>query len=177
MWVDVETTGLDPTFHQLLEIAVVVTNSSLRPLGSYSSVVHWTELVSMVPKVREMHLLNGLLDEVYMGGKTLTMINADILSMFTELGVNRDSPLAGSSVHFDRRWLVAFLPNVESWVHYRNMDVSTLKEMAMRWLPDHQEWQRSDAHRALSDIHNSINELRYYRSRMGMAARKEEVAT
>jgi oligoribonuclease len=172
VWCDVETTGLSHEWDQVLEVAFVVTDSDLEILGAYTEVVHWPELVSMKPVVREMHTRTGLLDEVYMGGKALSEISDEVIAFLKRNAVTDRSPLAGSTVHFDRGFIKRDMPEVLAMIHYRNLDVSSLKELIKRWHPG-AEWKKADRHRALPDILDSIKELNHYRRVFGLDARGE----
>lgn len=171
VWIDTETTGLNPSRDDLLEVAVVITNPNLQVVGEpYDAVVEqWSVgyLKKMNDFVVRMHTENGLIDDIRNGKtKNVSEIESDVLSLFGEYGVNGNSPLAGSSVHFDRQVLKHNLSRVESALHYRNVDVSTVKVLTRLWdhpaqTPPTQE--KDKAHRALDDIMASIEELRYYR--------------
>lgn len=168
VWVDVETTGLDVEWDALLEVAVVLTDSDLEPHAAYTSVVHYPVLPPMAPIVQEMHTSSGLIHEVTNGGALLSQISEDICSLLTAQGVVNRSPLCGSTVHFDRAFIKRFLPQVHSLLHYRNVDVSSFKELVMRWCPEEQQWTKKDRHRALPDIYDSIKELQHYRRVFGL---------
>lgn len=167
VWVDVETTGLDPDFDQLLEIAFVVTDADLEIKGIYSAVVHQPELVSMHDAVWRMHNESGLLGEVHEGGKIVGVVSREVVQFFAVNGVTSQSPLTGSTVHFDRSFIRHNLPVVYASVHYRNIDVSSLRELIKRWAPN-ELWEKGDEHRALPDILDSIEQLRHYRKVFGL---------
>ena len=122
----------------------------------------------MSPFVQEMHTKTGLIHEITNGGAQLSLISEDLCSLLDMQGVMNKSPLCGSTVHFDRSFIKRFLPAVHGRLHYRNVDVSSFKELVMRWCPEEQQWVKKDQHRALPDIYESIKELRYYRSIFGL---------
>lgn len=169
VWIDLEMTGLDPDVDVILEIAVVVTD------GSLESIIEGPELVihaddpaldTMAPVVQEMHALSGLTDAVRKS--TATVAEAERLALEFVKGHIPEpgqAPLAGNSVHADRAFLRKHMPDLEAWCHYRNVDVSTIKELARRWNPNVLEKapEKGGGHRALADIRESINELKYYR--------------
>jgi oligoribonuclease len=169
VWVDCEMTGLDLGKDALIEIAVLVTDADLNVLGEGVDLVIRPEpaaLETMPDIVREMHTASGLLDVLDSG---ITMAEAEQQALdYVRAHVPdpRKAPLAGSSVHTDRTFLARDMPAFEEHVHYRNVDVSTLKELARRWYPKvyFNSPPKTGNHRALGDIQDSINELRYYRS-------------
>jgi oligoribonuclease len=167
VWVDVETTGLDPDWDQLLEVAIVITDSELEPQGVFDSVIRQPELVSMKPVVREMHKRSGLIDEVLSPeAPSLPEVYASVVKFLAGNGVTKESPLAGSSVGFDKSFLRRDMPGVLRLMHYRVIDVSGLRELVARWHGE--KWQKKDVHRAKDDILDSIKELRHYRRVFGL---------
>lgn len=168
LWLDMETTGLDPTFDQVLEVCFIVTGADLEPRGAYASVVMQPELVTMKPVVWEMHNKSGLLDEVHsMSAKVMPLIEMEVLSFLLKNGVSDKSPLAGSTIHFDRSFLRRDLPLVNGAIHYRNIDVSSLRELVKRWVPD-ELYTKGDIHRAGPDCVDSIRQLKHYRKVFGL---------
>ena len=168
VWIDCEMTGLDLVRDALIEVAVLVTDSDLNVLGEGVDLVirppaEATEQMSDV--VRRMHTRSGLIDQLIVG-VTLEYANARVLSYIREhVPEPGRAPLAGNTVHMDRLFLARDLPKVESWLHYRNVDVSSIKELVRRWYPRvyFASPQKTGNHRALGDIQDSIDELRYYR--------------
>jgi len=168
IWVDCEMTGLDPQHDALIEIAVLVTDFELEVLGDGVEVVIKPPpqaLTTMPERVREMHTESGLLDRLD-SGTTLSEATDRVLDYVRAFVPEpKKAPLAGNSVHVDRTFLARDMPDFENAVHYRNVDVSTIKELSRRWYP--RTYFASPAktgnHRALGDIQDSINELRYYR--------------
>ena len=168
VWIDCEMTGLDLANDALIEVAALVTDSELNVLGEGVDVlVRPSEeaLAQMGDFVREMHTKSGLLDELANG---LQMREAEELVLDyvrTHAPTARKAPLAGNTVGTDRMFLARDMPELEGWVHYRNVDVSSIKELSRRWFPRayYQSPAKSGNHRALADIQESIEELRYYR--------------
>lgn len=168
VWVDCEMTGLDLVHDALIEVAVLVTDGDLNVLGEgVDLLIRPTDeaLAQMGDYVRDMHTKSGLLDALPTG---LTMEEATERVMDyvrTHAPVARKAPLAGNTIGTDRAFLARDMPELEQWVHYRNVDVSTLKELAKRWFPrvHYQAPKKAGNHRALADIQESIEELRYYR--------------
>lgn len=168
VWIDCEMTGLDPEVDELVEVAVIVTDSTLHPLGPGIDVLikpSETALEQMSDFVRQMHQSSGLLDELQTAG-TLEDAQEQVLdyikSMVDQPGI---APLAGNSVGQDQRFLRAYMPQVSDYLHYRVIDVSTIKELAKRWYPRVYVCApaKNGGHRALADIRDSITELEYYR--------------
>jgi len=162
-------TGLDPARHTIVEIATLVTDDDLEVVAEGPDlVVHVDEdqLAAMEPVVREMHTRSGLLEAI--GSSTLTLEEAGRLTLdFLKANVPAKGsvPLCGNSIGTDRRFLAAQLPEIESWLHYRSVDVSTLKELARRWYPGalHRAPAKKTSHRALDDVRESVAELAFYR--------------
>lgn len=161
-------TGLDLTRDALIEVAVLVTDAELNVLGDGVDLVIRPPdgaIEKMPDVVREMHTASGLLDALP-GGVTLEEANAAVLAYIREhVPEPGKAPLAGNTVHMDRLFLARDLPEVEGWLHYRNVDVSSIKELARRWYPRvyFASPEKTGNHRALGDIRDSIDELRYYR--------------
>ena len=182
VWIDCEMTGLDLVHDALVEIAVVVTDSDLNILGDGVDIVikpPAETLVDMEPIVVEMHTASGLLDELD-SGTTLADAQARVLAYVTEhVPEPRKAPLAGSSVYTDRGFLSRDMPELDSHLHYRLVDVSTIKELARRWYPRayYNAPEKHGGHRALADILDSIEELKYYREALFVPAPGPDSAT
>ncbi|MGQ7785831.1 oligoribonuclease [Nesterenkonia sp. PF2B19] len=168
VWIDCEMTGLDPDTHVLVEVAALVTDSELNILGDGVDVVIRPpegSLDRMAPVVRRMHTDSGLLEELE-GGVSLAEAERRVLDYVTawvpEAGV---APLAGNSVHADKAFLRLGMPKLTEHLHYRIIDVSTIKELAARWYPEARDGApaKTGNHRALGDIRDSIEELKHYR--------------
>lgn len=168
VWIDCEMSGLDPEKERLLEIAVVITGPLLEPrVEGPVLVIHQSDEVlnSMDAWNKGTHGKSGLIDKVK--ASTVTEAQAEqILIDFIKTHVSKGaSPLCGNTIGQDRRFLVKYMPKLESWLHYRNLDVSTLKELARRWKPGvYNGFKKRQAHTALADVHESIDELIYYRT-------------
>lgn len=168
VWVDCEMTGLDLVNDELIEVAALVTDGELNVLGDGVDVVikpASAALDQMGDFVRTMHESSGLLDALD-AGLTIAEAEERVLDYVREfVPESRKAPLAGNTIGTDRAFLARQMPTLESFVHYRNVDVSSIKELARRWYPRvyYQSPAKSGNHRALADIQESIEELRYYR--------------
>lgn len=169
MWMDLEMTGLDVEGDVIVELAVLATDEQLTPLDDgLDLVVHHPDevLERMDDFVRKMHERSGLLTEIQSSNLELGAAGTQILSYIKQHAPKaRTIPLCGNSIGMDRRFLSRYLPEIEEQLHYRSIDVSSLKELCKRWYPEayKQRPDKAQGHRALADIHESINELRYYR--------------
>lgn len=166
VWLDLEMTGLDPDTCVIIEAAAIITDGDLNELGSMSQVV-WqpdSALETMGPFVRKMHTDNGLLEAVRASNKSLADVERDLMTLLTTHVGYRRGVLAGNSVWQDRRFLERFMPNVEGYLHYRQIDVSSFKVVASQWYGSAGEAPKAKSnHTALADIRASIEELRWYR--------------
>lgn len=187
VWIDCEMTGLDLGSDALIEIAVLVTDPELNVLGDGVDVVvrpPAEALAAMSPFVRQMHTASGLLDELA-GGRTLAEAEAEVLAYVRRYEpLAGKAPLGGNSVATDKMFLMRDMPGLVDHLHYRIVDVSTLKELARRWASP-VAWhapEKHGGHRALADIRESINELKYYREALFLpdagadSARLDEIA-
>jgi oligoribonuclease len=169
VWIDLEMTGLDPAHDEIVEIAAIVTDGELTELDAgVSFVVRPPDLAileGMDPIVVAMHTESGLLADIP-GGAPLAQAGMAVLAYVQgHVPEARRAPLAGSSVYVDRGFLARHLPELDGHLHYRLVDVSTIKELARRWYPRayYNAPAKTGGHRALADIRESIAELRYYR--------------
>ena len=166
---DLEMTGLDATRHAIVEIATIVTDDDLAIVAEGPDlVVHVDDsvLAGMEDVVRSMHTKSGLLDAIAASTVTLEEAGAQTLAFIKEhVPEPRTVPLCGNSIGTDRRFLAAHLPEIEGHLHYRSIDVSTVKELARRWYPAAvaSAPDKRGGHRALDDIRESLSELRHYR--------------
>lgn len=169
VWIDCEMTGLDLKSDRLIEIAVLVTDSELNVLGDGIDVVIHAEedaLTSMVDVVTQMHTKSGLIEEVR--ASTIDLATAETMALDyirDHVRQAKTAPLAGNSIATDRGFLARDMPKLDDYLHYRMIDVSSIKELCRRWYPRiyFGQPEKGLAHRALADIHESIRELRYYR--------------
>lgn len=169
VWIDCEMTGLDLGHDRLIEVAVVVTDSELVTLDAGLDIIIHTEddaLAAMLPVVKEMHTSSGLTDEVRRASTTLEQAERQVVDYVKRFVPEpRTAPLCGNSIATDRGFLSRDMPTLDEHLHYRMIDVSSIKELARRWYPRvyHGQPTKGLAHRALADILESIQELRYYR--------------
>ena len=168
VWIDCEMTGLDIATDALIEVAALVTDKELNVLGEGVDVLikpSQEALDAMGDYVREMHTKSGLLEQLP-HGVSMEEATTQVLDYIKEfVPIPRKAPLAGNTIGTDRMFLARDMPDLEQWVHYRNVDVSSVKELARRWYPKalYQAPAKSGNHRALADIQESIEELRYFR--------------
>lgn len=171
IWLDLEMTGLDPNNDSILEIATVVTDADLNELavGPVHAIRHPESVLEKMDEWNtEHHKASGLWQRVLDSDVSMHDAERDTLEFLDHWTAQGASPLCGNSVCQDRRFLYRLMPELERWFHYRNLDVSTLKELAARWAPAVLEsFRKESRHEALSDIRESIAELRHYRGRMG----------
>ena len=169
VWMDLEMTGLDPARDVIVEIATIVTDDELEIVAEGPDlVVHQPDdaLTGMDPVVVEMHTSSGLLEAIKASTTTLEEAGAVTLEFIkAHVPEPRTVPLCGNSIGTDRRFLAIYLPAIEEHLHYRSVDVSTIKELTRRWYPGALDAtpRKATAHRALDDIRESIQELRWYR--------------
>ena len=167
---DLEMTGLDPDRHVIVEIATLLTDDDLELVAEGPDlIVHASELelAEMDDFVTNMHTRSGLLDQITASTVSLAQAGEQTMAFLKEhIPEARTVPLCGNSIGTDRRFLAKQLPEVEEFLHYRSIDVSTLKELARRWHPEafRAAPKKGGAHRALDDIRESLEELRHYRS-------------
>ncbi len=167
---DLEMTGLDVTRHVIVEVATLITDDSLEVVAEGPDLVVQAspvELEAMDDFVREMHTGSGLLEAIGSSQVTLEEAGEATLAFIrSHVPKARTVPLAGNSIGTDRRFLAAFLPEIEEYLHYRSVDVSTIKELASRWYPQVMAGApvKAGGHRAMDDIRESLAELAYYRS-------------
>jgi oligoribonuclease len=171
IWLDLEMTGLDSDLDSIIEIATIITDSELNELavGPVFAVRHAeSTLEAMDEWNTEHHQASGLWKRVLASQVAMDEAEQGTLDFLSQWTGPGDSPLCGNSICQDRRFLHRLMPGLERWFHYRNLDVSSLKELAKRWSPGILEGLvKQNRHEALSDIRESIEELRYYRRYMG----------
>ena len=169
VWIDCEMTGLDLGSDLLIEVAALVTDSELNVIGDGVDIVigATAEQLSRMPDVvREMHASSGLSEAVLASSVTVADAEQQVLAFLREHVEAGKAPLCGNSIGTDRGFLIRDMPELDAFLHYRMVDVSSIKELARRWYP--RAWfnapKKAGGHRALADIHESVKELRYYRS-------------
>ncbi len=167
IWIDMEMTGLKPDTDRIIEVALVVTDGELNTVAEAPVwVVHQDDAVldAMDSWNKGTHGRSGLIDKVKAAVTSEADVEAAALAFLREHVPARISPMCGNSICQDRRFLARWMPALEDYFHYRNLDVSTLKELARRWKPDLMKGvPKEGKHEALADVYESIQELRYYR--------------
>jgi oligoribonuclease len=168
VWLDCEMTGLDPERDRIIEIAVVVTGPHLEPrIEGPVIAIHQSEaqLDLMDAWNKGTHGKSGLTEKVRASTVTEAQAEEQVLAFIKRYVPKHGSPMCGNTIGQDRRFLVKYMPALEGWFHYRNLDVSTLKELARRWRPEvHSSFKKRQLHTALADVHESIDELAHYRA-------------
>lgn len=181
VWIDCEMTGLDLAHDELIEVAALVTDADLNVLGEGVDVLvkpSAAALDHMGDFVRDMHTKSGLL-ELLDSGESMADAETQVLDYIRQFVKEpRKAPLAGNTIGTDRMFLAKDMPELEAYVHYRNVDVSSIKELARRWFPRsyHNAPAKGGNHRALADIQESIEELRYYREAVFVDPRTQDSA-
>ena len=167
VWLDCEMTGLDPERERLIEIAVVVTGPHLSPrIEGPVLVIHQADeiLNKMDAWNKGTHGRSGLIDKVKASTVTEAQAEQTLIAFLSQYVPKGTSPLCGNTIGQDRRFLVKYMPKLEAFFHYRNLDVSTLKELSKRWKPEvYSAFKKAQKHTALADVHESIDEMAHYR--------------
>ena len=171
VWIDLEMSGLDTVRDTILEIALIVTDSELHELaeGPALAIHHPLEVLEAMDDWNTRHhTASGLWERVLVSGVSMAEAERRALDFLDEWSLAGASPMCGNSICQDRRFLHRCMPRLEQFFHYRNLDVSTLKELALRWSPDVAAGvEKENRHEALADIRESVGELRHYRAHMG----------
>ena len=174
VWLDMEMTGLDSTQNVILEVAVVITDGNLNILAqtpSYAIFQPDTVLNKMDKWNISTHTKSGLIERVKNSTNTIEQVEIEILELIKKYVEKDKSPLCGNTIYQDRKFVIRFMPKLEEYLHYRNLDVSTLKELAKRWHPTiYDGFKKQNKHEAMADIIESIDELKYYRNKMFIAS-------
>ncbi len=166
-WVDLEMTGLDPETCAIVQLAMILTDTELNEVAPPLELTIWQPdavLAEMSPFVRAMHEKSGLLAQIPLSKTSVADAEQKALELLSQHAPYRTARLAGNSIGQDRRFLVRYMPAFEGYLHYRQIDVSTIKELAGYWHKIHYEKPDTGKHTALCDIKQSIAELRHYRS-------------
>ena len=168
VWIDCEMSGLDPEKERLLEVAIVITDPQLTVrIEGPVLVVHQSDtlLASMDAWNKGTHGKSGLIDKVKASTLTEAQAEEQLIEFLRPYVSKGASPMCGNTIGQDRRFLNKYMPRLEGWFHYRNLDVSTLKELARRWKPGvYESFRKHQRHTALADVHESIDELLHYRA-------------
>lgn len=166
VWLDLEMTGLDPEKEVIIEIATVVTDSDLNTVAEGPVIAvkqPQTYLDNMDAWNTDTHTRSGLVDRVKSSAIDTAEAEVQTLAFLGQYVKSGSSPMCGNSIGQDRRFLVKYMPALEAFFHYRNLDVSTIKLLAKRWKPQLSKFPKKCNHQALDDVYESINELKYYR--------------
>jgi oligoribonuclease len=170
VWVDMEMSGLLPETDRILEIAMIVTDGDLNIVAEGPVlVVHQEDAVldRMDAWNKGTHSKSGLIDKVKASTLTEAEVEAECLAFLKQHVKSSISPMCGNTIHQDRRFMNRYMPKLEAYFHYRNIDVSTIKELCKRWQPEIAKgFSKQQAHTALADIIESVEELRYYREKL-----------
>lgn len=167
VWLDCEMTGLDPEKERIIEIAVIVTGPTLEPrVEGPVLVIHQSDEVlnKMDAWNKGTHGKTGLIDKVKASTLAEAEAEAQLIAFLAQYVPKGSAPMCGNSIGQDRRFLAKYMPRLEAFFHYRNVDVSTFKELARRWRPEvYSAFKKAQKHTALADVHESIDELLHYR--------------
>ena len=175
VWIDLEMTGLNPETSVILEIAAVVTDGSLRTVAEGPDIaIHYPQkiLQNMESWSKTQHESSGLLERVRASSVDCRKAEQEVRGFLSQHCKKGESPLCGNSIWQDRRFLIKYMPKLEAFFHYRNIDVSSIKELVKRWYPSLPAYRKKKAHLSLSDIKESINELKYYREKVFLPGSK-----
>jgi oligoribonuclease len=169
IWIDMEMSGLSPDNDRILEVAIVITDGQLEVVAEGPvKVIHQTDDVfeRMDSWNKSTHKKSGLIDRVKAATQSELQAEAELIGFIAQHVPTGTSPMCGNSICQDRRFLARHMPKLEAYFHYRNLDVSTLKELARRWKPGIMAgFAKHGKHEALADIHESIEELKYYKAK------------
>ena len=169
VWIDLEMSGLDPEIHVIVEIGSIVTDDRLEIVakGPDIAINHPKEILSLMDEWSlKHHQLSGLLDRAKASPYNCQRAEKETIAFLSRYCQKGESPLCGNSVWQDRRFLARHMPRLDAFLHYRNIDVSSIKELVKRWYPTIPTFKKKKAHLAMSDIEESINEMKYYREKV-----------
>lgn len=168
-WLDLEMTGLDPATCHIVQLALILTNSELEELAPPLELTIWQPtavLDTMCPYVRAMHVKSGLLPQITRSEISIEEAEQEVMALLTKHAPYRTARLCGNSIYQDRKFLHRYMPGFESYLHYRQIDVSTIKELALWWYGTKYSKRDGGQHTALFDIRQSIDEMKYYRKQI-----------
>ena len=174
VWMDLEMTGLAPDTDRIIEIACLVTDSNLNVIAEGPEIAVFQSesvLSGMDEWNTRHHTASGLVERVRSSRNDEAATETQILDFIKEYTGKQTAPLCGNSIWQDRRFLARYMPTLEGWMHYRNIDVSSIKELVRRWYPSLPGFTKQKTHTAMSDIRESIGELKYYQSHVFVAAK------
>ena len=166
IWIDLEMTGLDPETEKIIEVATLVTDSDLNLIAEGPNLIisQSKELLdSMDEWNQNQHGSSGLIQEVIKSDITEQIAEIETLDFISKYVGEKASPMCGNTVSHDRRFLSKYMPRLEAYFNYRHIDVSSFKEVAVRWMNEAQVYEKKGSHRALGDIKESVEELRFYK--------------
>ena len=166
IWIDLEMTGLDPEQERIIEIATIITDSNLTIIAEGPNlIIHQPKelLENMDEWNKNQHGNSGLIKSVNESSISEQAAEIETLEFISKYVGNKKSPMCGNTVSHDRRFLAKYMPNLESYFHYRHIDVSSVQELVSRWMNDAQTYEKNGSHRAKEDIKESINELKLYK--------------
>ena len=166
IWIDLEMTGLDPEKERIIEIATIITDSNLTIVaeGTNLGINQPKELIDGMDEWNtNQHGNSGLIKSVQQSSISEQAAEIETLEFISKYVGNKKSPMCGNTVSHDRRFLAKYMPGLESYFHYRHVDVSSVKELISRWMNDAQTYDKKGSHRAMDDIKESINELKLYK--------------
>lgn len=166
IWIDLEMTGLNPNKHKIIEVAVLITNKELDILSTQPTIAIFqndTQLKLMNLWNQNIHFKNGLINRVQKSSYNEKLAEIKTISFLKKWVPKNTSPMCGNTVSKDRQFLFKYMPTLEKYFHYRQIDVSTIKELAIRWNPQlYKKFKKINNHQALSDLYESVKELKYY---------------
>tara|TARA_B100001996_G_scaffold318205_1_gene261710 strand:+ start:10 stop:546 length:537 start_codon:yes stop_codon:yes gene_type:complete len=167
-WIDLEMTGLDPDKHHIIEIASLITDADLNIIEEGPEIVisHPSEILELMNEWNvKQHTSTGLIEKIKSSSISIRQAEKDTLEFFQKHIKQHKSPLCGSTVSHDRRFLIKYMPKLANHFHYRHLDVSSFKEVVKRWYPEEKDFEKKGSHRAMDDIKESVNELKFYREK------------
>ena len=166
IWIDLEMTGLDPESEKIIEIATLITDSDLNLVAEGPNLVI-SQPGSLIDNMddwnKSQHSSSGLIEEVKKSIITEQVAEIETLEFVSKYVSEKQSPMCGNTVSHDRRFLIKYMPRLESYFNYRHIDVSSFKEVTVRWMNEAQTYEKKGSHRALGDIKESVEELKFYK--------------